>query len=438
MKPRIVVVGGGTGGMVAAYEMQEALGATHQIILISDVDYFQFYPSNPWVAVGWRKREDITFPIRPYVERKNIIFYDRAVVGCNAEQNQLTLADGQIISYDYLLIATGAQLDFPAVSGSGPHHGWSESVCTVDHAEHAYGRYQQFLQNPGSLVVGALPGASCFGPAYEYALILARDLKKRGLRDRVHLSFVTSEPYIGHMGLAGVGKSKEILTNKLREEGFDTYVNAAITHIDSEKVYFDEKDSLGKTIRSHAIESRFSMLLPAFRGIPVWTKVPELCNEKGMILVDPYMRSIKYSNIFAVGLTVALPPVEVTPVPTNTPKTGYMIESMVTTIVTNLKNELQKIKAEKVRPTLNAVCIADTGDAGLVFVALPQIKPRRVDWFTEGRWVHLAKVAFEKYFMHKMKSGHSEPLYEYLTFKLLGITRTEKDSENMKKGSSTF
>lgn len=429
MKSRVVIVGGGTGGMVAAYEMREALGINYEVILISDVDYFQFYPSNPWVGVGWRKREDITFPIRTYVERKGIIFLDSAVVDCNAEASQLTLADGQNIHYDYLLIATGAKLDFAAVPGSGPYGGWSESVCTVDHAEHAYGRYLNFLRDPHSLVVGALPGASCFGPAYEYALILARDLKKRGLHKKVSMSFVTSEPYIGHMGLGGVGKSQEILTQKLQEEGFRIYTNAAITHLDAEKVYFEEKDSLGHTINSRAIASQFSMLLPAFRGIPVWSKVPGLCNEKGLILVDSYMRSQRYQNIFAVGLSVAIPPIEETPVPTNTPKTGYMIESMVTAIVTNLKNEIQKGKADKVLPTLNAVCIADTGDSGLVFVALPQIKPRRVDWFTQGRWVHLAKVAFEKYFMHKMKTGHSEPIYEYLTFKMLGITRTIKDDE---------
>ncbi|MGC9208123.1 hypothetical protein [Acidithiobacillus sp.] len=224
-----------------------------------------------------------------------------------------------------------------------------------------------------------------------------------------------------------MGKSREVLTNRLHEEGFDIYVNAAITHLDAEKVYFDEKDSLGKMLRSHAIESQFSMLLPAFKGVPVWSEVPGLCNENGLILVDSYMRSEKYSNIFAIGLSIALPPVEETPVPTNTPKTGYMIESMVTSIVTNLKNEIRNRNLDKVLPTLNAVCIADMGDSGLVFVALPQTKPRRVDWFTEGRWVHLAKVAFEKYFIHKMKTGHSEPTYEYLTFRLLGITRTMKD-----------
>jgi hypothetical protein len=49
------------------------------------------------------------------------------------------------------------------------------------------------------------------------------------------------------------------------------------------------------------------------------------------------------------------------------------------------------------------------GDTGAAFVALPQIPPRNVNWFKKGKWVHLAKIGFEKYFMRKMKTGNSEP-----------------------------
>ena len=54
-------------------------------------------------------------------------------------------------------------------------------------------------------------------------------------------------------------------------------------------------------------------------------------------------------------------------------------------------------------------------------MALPQIPPRNVNWFSEGKWVHLAKIAFEKYFIRKMKRGTSEPLYEKLVMTALGI-----------------
>jgi sulfide:quinone oxidoreductase len=112
----------------------------------------------------------------------------------------------------------------------------------------------------------------------------------------------------------------------------------------------------------------------------------------------------------------------VTPVPTGTPKTGYMIESMVTAIVHNIADELAN-KPPTATATWNAICLADMGDTGAAFVALPQIPPRNVAWFKKGKWVHLAKIAFEKYFIRKMKKGTSEPLYEKYVLKLLGIEK---------------
>lgn len=66
----IVIMGAGIGGMPTAYELKAKLGNNHQITVVNAIDYFQFVPSNPWLAVGWSKREKITFPIRPYLEKK--------------------------------------------------------------------------------------------------------------------------------------------------------------------------------------------------------------------------------------------------------------------------------------------------------------------------------------------------------------------------------
>ena len=119
---------------------------------------------------------------------------------------------------------------------------------------------------------------------------------------------------------------------------------------------------------------------------------------------------------------MAIPPVEVTPVPTGAPKTGYMIETMVSAICHNIADELAG-KPVTAKGTWNAICLADMGDTGAAFVALPQIPPRNTNWFKKGKWVHLAKIAFEKYFLSKMKSGNSEPIYEKYVLKALGIVR---------------
>lgn len=101
-----------------------------------------------------------------------------------------------------------------------------------------------------------------------------------------------------------------------------------------------------------------------------------------------------------------------------------MIESMVTAIVHNISDTLKDEELSH-RAAWNAICLADMGDTGAAFVALPQIPPRNVAWMKKGKWVHLTKIAFEKYFIRKMKKGTSEPVYEKYILKALGIERLE-------------
>ena len=420
----IVILGAGTGGMPAAYELRAKIDKSHQITVVNAVDYFQFVPSNPWVAVGWRERGDTTLPIRPHLEKKGIDFIAQRVDRIDAEGNQLLLADGAQVPYDYLVITTGPKLAFDEVPGSGPG-GATHSICTIDHAEKTWADYQEFIQDPGPAIVGAMPGASCFGPAYEFAFIFNKDLQRRKLRNKVPLTFITAEPYIGHMGLGGVGDSKGMLESDLRNNDIKWITNAKVTKVEPGKMFVTELGEDGQVKKAHELPFKFSMMLPAFKGVDAVAQVEGLCNPRGFVLIDEFQRSKKFRNIFSAGVCVAIPPVEVTPVPTGAPKTGYMIESMITAIVHNIAAELAGQPADA-KGTWNAICLADMGDTGAAFVALPQIPPRNVNWFKKGKWVHLAKIAFEKYFMYKMKHGTSEPLYEKHVLKALGIERLEK------------
>jgi sulfide:quinone oxidoreductase len=236
------------------------------------------------------------------------------------------------------------------------------------------------------------------------------------------MTFVTSEPYIGHLGLGGVGDSKSMLESELRGRDMKWITNAKTTRVEDGKLFVTQLDDLGNVYKEHEVGFKLSMMLPAFKGVDAVAAVPNLCNPRGFVLIDEFQRSKAYRNIFSAGVCVAIPPVETTPVPTGTPKTGYMIESMVGAIVHNIADELAGRPAQA-KGTWNAICLADMGDTGAAFVALPQIPPRNVNWFKKGKWVHLAKIAFEKYFMRKMKSGNSEPIYEKYVLKLLGIMR---------------
>jgi len=417
----IVILGAGLGGMPMAYEMREQARAGDKVTVISNNPKFHFVPSNPWVAVNWRTRDDIELDIAPALAKKKIDFIGVGAKRVHPEKNQVELDDGRSVDYDFLIIATGPKLAFDEVEGLGPK-GHTQSICHVEHAVEAEQRWQEFVKDPGPVVVGAVQGASCYGPAYEFAMIMDTDLRRRKIRDRVPMTFVTAEPYVGHLGLGGVGDSKGLLESVMRERHIKWICNAKTTKVEAGKMYVTEHNEDGTPKKEHVLDFKYSMMLPAFKGIDAVFSIEGLTNPRGFILIDPHQRNPKYPNIYSVGVSVAIPPVEVTPVPTGAPKTGYMIESMVTATAHNIREVLDN-KAPTHKATWNALCLADFGDTGACFVALPQIPPRNVNWFSQGKWVHLAKIAFEKYFIRKMKTGTSEPLFEKLVMNALGIMK---------------
>ncbi|MBS1173767.1 MAG: sulfide-quinone reductase, partial [Proteobacteria bacterium] len=262
----IVILGAGIGGMTMAYEMREQARTEDKVTVISNLPYFQFTPSNPWVAVNWRKRDDITLLAAPYLNKKNINFIAVGAARVHPERNQVELTDGQVVDYDFLIIATGPKLAFDEVPGLGPE-GHTQSVCQVEHAEASGRAWDTFVKNPGPIVVGAVQGASCYGPAYEFAMIMDTDLKRRKIRDRVPMTYVTAEPYIGHLGLGGVGDSKGMLESAMRERHIKWICNAKVTKVEAGKMFVAEHNDKGEVIKEHELPFAYSMMLPAFKGI---------------------------------------------------------------------------------------------------------------------------------------------------------------------------
>lgn len=421
---KIVIVGAGIGGIPMAFEMREEAGKEHEVVVIADTPTFHFVPSNPWVAVNWRKPSDIKVELAPVFKKKGITFIQDKVTKFQPEKNRVELADGSHVEYDYLIIATGPKLAFDEIPGLGPN-GHTQSICHVDHAGESGEFWDKFVQDPGPIIIGAVQGASCFGPAYEYLFIAETDLRKRKIRDKVKMTYVTSEPYIGHLGLGGVGDTKGLLESELRDKHINWICNAKVDKVEAGMMYVTEFDENGQEKKKHELPFKHSMMLPAFKGVDGLMGVEKLVNPRGFVLVDEHQRNPTYKNVYSIGVCIAIPPLEQTPVPTGTPKTGYMIESMVTATAHNIRDELAG-KEPTHKGTWNALCLADFGDSGVAFLAMPQIPPRNVQWASSGRWVHWAKIAYEKYFMRKVRKGISEPTYERMTLKAMGIMRLKK------------
>jgi sulfide:quinone oxidoreductase len=421
---RIVVLGAGLGGVVMAYEMRDKLRAGDTLTVVNQGSTYSFVPSNPWVAVGWRKREEISVDLTGVFEARGIILRPEGARRVHPGENRIEMEAGPDVEYDYLIVATGPDLAFDEIEGLGPE-AHTSSICHVDHALQTKASFDALVKSGGPVIIGAVQGASCYGPAYEFTFILDTALRRAKARDRVPMTFVTPEPYIGHLGLDGVGDTKTLLESELRQHHIKWLTNSKVTRVETGKMHVEEVNDDGSTKAKHELPFAFSMMLPAFRGVPAIRGVEGLVNPRGFVTVDKFQRNEAFRNVFAVGVCVAIPPVGKTPLPVGVPKTGFMIESMVTATAENVARLMRGQEPNAVA-TWNAVCLADFGDSGVAFVAQPQIPPRNVNWSSSGRWVHAAKIGFEKYFLRKIRQGHSDTFYEKLVLDLLGIRKLKE------------
>ena len=103
-------------------------------------------------------------------------------------------------------------------------------------------------------------------PSDELRDVTVADLRKRRSA-QVPMTFVTAEPYIGHLGVGGVGDTKGVLESEMRQRHIKWIVNAKVDKVDADKMHVTEVDEDGKPKKAHELAFKFSMMIPAFRGI---------------------------------------------------------------------------------------------------------------------------------------------------------------------------
>jgi len=398
----VVIVGAGIGGVPAAYDLRAGLGSQDRVSVVSDKDYFHFVPSNPWVAMGWRSYEEIAFPIAPYLAQRGISFVPQALRRVDAELNQIELADGSRLDYDYLILATGLQGVFDEIRGLDPKAGNTQSVLHVEDAQRANKAWQAFVREPGPVVVGAAQGSAILGPMYEFAFLADADLRRRNIRDRVPITLITPEPYAGHLGLGGQGDTRQLLEAALRERDITCVCNARTLGVERGKVHVVQYDQQGREQPPREVPFAYSVYWPPFNGVAALKNSPDLTDARGFVAVDEYLRCPEYPNIYAVGVCVARPPLEATPVALGVPESVYSIQGEVDTAVRNILADINGEAPLSATPR-RAKWLSDMGETGAQYLSEPNVPLRNINWMKEGKWVHSAKVDFEKYFINKIK-----------------------------------
>lgn len=403
----VVVMGAGVAGIPAAYRLRERLGNDVSVTVIAPREEFTFVPSHPWVAVGWRDPASISVPLRPEFESRGIAFVPQLVVQVDAAANEVVLGNDERVGYDYLLIATGIRPAWERVPGLETGERPLQSVVTIEDAQATRSTYDELLRSPGPIVICAAQGASIFGPMYEYAFLVDADLRRRGLRGRVPITVVTPEPYPGHLGLRG-GQVREVIEHALAAHDISVIPAAEIVGVESVALHLRVHGSTA-ALKTRLVKYAFAVCWPPFAGIRALEKGSEsLANDLGLIHIDEFLRSPSHPNVFAVGTCVARPSeTPNAPIPLGAPHSVYSIQQEVRIAVDNIfaslqREPLQTAEIERAR------WITDTGERGAEYLSAPQIPLRDVNWLKGGRWVHEAKVEFERYFIDQVvRSGVS-------------------------------
>ncbi|MHB8246803.1 MAG: NAD(P)/FAD-dependent oxidoreductase [Acidimicrobiales bacterium] len=400
MAVRIVIAGGSFGGLTTAYELRRHLGPEQaNITLISKERLFTFVPSLPWVAMGARRLEQISFDLAAPLARRQVGFAHETITGIDTELKIVT-TDQADHPYDFLVIATGHRSANEAVEGLGPFNGPGHSPMSALEAEELAAAIRTLMHDPGPVVVGAAPGASCIGPAYELAFELDHLLRRRKLRHQVPITFITPEPFLGHMGMGGAGKIRQLLEGELEERDIAYRTSAAVTKITAEAVEVDG---------TAPVPSVLSIVIPPLAGVDAVAGSPGLANPKGFVPVDAHYRHQVADGVYAVGVAVAMAPVADTLVPVNFPKTGHMTEQMAQMAAEDIAARIAG-RGQQTAAELSARCVLDMGDRGAYMSVNPVRPPRNaIPTVSEGRRWLLAKRAFEYTYLWHAKHGRRMP-----------------------------
>lgn len=396
MRKKVLVLGSNFGGLTAALAVKHELHGDVDVTVISPADRFVFNPSLIWLPFGKRTPEDLSFPVEPTFAEHGINFLHAAATAIDPSAKRVETSRGDSHDYDYLVVATGYRNNFDAVPGLREN---AVTITTLDDAIRAGERWRYFLDHPGDVVIAATQGAGCFGAAYEFLFNTSYQLRKAGLKDKVNLSYVTPEPFLGHFGIGGLPHGEALLGMFLKKEKITALTQTSLDHVAADAVVLADGTE---------IPSAYSMVIPPFEGQQVIRDNPELTDENGYLRVRDTYQSEKFDDLYAVGVAAAVEVPWQSAVPVGIPKTGYPTEVQAHTAA---KNIAAQIRGETPTHTksfgdIKAICVMDAGNNGVIILADKMLPPRKHGVLIPGPQAHVMKLGFEKYFLWKSRNGY--------------------------------
>ena len=282
---RVLILGGGFGGVVAAERLAERLSDEHQITLVSRSRNFVFYPALVRLAFRKCEREDVSFDLRHAMLNRRVNFIEAEVAHIDPLEKEVTIAHGEVqgtLPYDYLIFALGRRLATEKIIGFFEH---AHHLLNVDKAI----KFGQAVCNfhEGQAVIGLCEGARLPVPVYETAFALARRLEERRERERVKITVVTPDGLDAALG----GEAGAALNKALAAHKIELLHNFPITTVSANSVFTRQGDEVNFDLL---------MLVPPFTGSSAASYMGSI-DCLGYVLVDRTMRVIDHEAIYAVG-----------------------------------------------------------------------------------------------------------------------------------------
>jgi sulfide:quinone oxidoreductase len=415
---KIVVLGAGISGHVAASHLRRMLSKEHEVLVVSPNSNYQWIPSNIWVGVGRMKSNELIFPLAPLYKRRGIGFKQAKVMtfhpeGDATEPKPFVVAEyvagaevgkQEKITYDYLINTTGPKLNFEATEGLVPGQNKTYSVCAYGHAEHAWKGLEPLIQEMKKgkktrILIGTGHGvATCQGAAFEYILNVEQELRRNKVRDMAEITWISNEYELGDFGMDGMllsysgspMKSSEMVEMIFADRGIQWILGAAVNKVEDGVAHYETLDG-----KFHSQEFDFAMLIPAFsgHGFKAYDRQGADITEKlfrGFMVVDadytpkPYeewtvqdwpetYQNPSYKNIFAPGIAFAPPhPISkprkspngtsISPSPPRTGMpSGITAKLVADNIIEMIKSGKDTLNHKGSMGNMGAACIASSG-----------------------------------------------------------------------------
>jgi sulfide:quinone oxidoreductase len=473
---KIVILGAGIAGHTAAAHLRRKLSKDHEVLVVSPNRNYQWIPSNIWVGTGRMRAEEIIFPLEPLYKRKGIGYKQAKVMSFHPEGDAdhkpyVTVeyvfgerkGETELVTYDYLINATGPKLAFDQTEGLNPGTDGVYSVCSYDHAQHATSGLDKLIEKAKTsdqklkvLIGTGHAKATCQGAAFEYILNVEQELRRRKVRDKIDLKWISNEVALGDFGMDGMLLSyqgKEMLSSDMvemvfRDRGIEWILEAGVNKVENGKVYYE---NLAGKFETEDFD--FAMLIPAFsgHGFKGYDKEGNDVTDKlfkGFMIVDadytarPYdewtvqdwpetYQNPTYPNIFAPGIAFAPPHsiskprkssngTEIFPAPPRTGMpSGITARLVADNIIDSIKAGKESMHHKGSMGNMGAACIASAGygltsGSGISITTFPIVPDYKKYANSGGRDVkktfgdiglagHWVKLALHYAFIYKAK-----------------------------------